>query len=47
MPASAEIYFEHDRLGRALAWSAGLHVATIAFLVILGCMLRPLTFKQA
>ena len=26
MAASAEIYFEHDRWGRALAWSAGLHV---------------------
>ena len=24
--ASTEIYFEHDRWGRALAWSAGLHV---------------------
>jgi len=27
MAASAEIYFEHDRWGRALAWSAVLHVA--------------------
>ena len=26
MAANAEIYFEHDRWGRALAWSAGLHV---------------------
>ncbi len=26
MAASADIYFEHDRWGRALAWSAGLHV---------------------
>jgi len=34
MAANAEIYFEHDRWGPALAWSAGLHVATIAFLVI-------------
>jgi protein TonB len=34
MPASAEIYFEHDRWGRALAWSAGLHIGvTIALLI--------------
>lgn len=34
MSASAEIYFEHDRWGRALAWSAGLHVGiTVALLV--------------
>ena len=26
MAANAEIYFEHDGWGRALAWSAGLHV---------------------
>ena len=26
MPSSAEIFFEHDRWGRNLAWSAGLHV---------------------
>jgi periplasmic protein TonB len=26
MAASAEIYFEHDRWGRALLWSVGLHV---------------------
>ncbi|HLV87335.1 MAG TPA: TonB family protein [Candidatus Sulfotelmatobacter sp.] len=26
MAASAEIFFEHDRWGRALAWSLGLHV---------------------
>jgi periplasmic protein TonB len=26
MQANAEIFFEHDRWGRALAWSAGLHV---------------------
>jgi periplasmic protein TonB len=34
MAANAEIYFEHDRWGRALAWSAGLHVGvTFALLV--------------
>jgi protein TonB len=37
--ASAEIYFEHDRWGRALAWSFGLHVATIAFLFIYAAVL--------
>ena len=31
--ASAEIYFEHERWGRAFAWSAGFHVGiTIALL---------------
>jgi len=34
MAANAEIYFEHDRWGRALAWSAGLHVGiTVALLI--------------
>jgi len=27
MAANAEIFFEHERWGRALAWSAGLHIA--------------------
>ena len=32
--ASTEIYFEHERWGRALTWSAGLHVGiTLALLV--------------
>jgi hypothetical protein len=34
MAANAEIYFEHDRWGRALAWSAGFHVAITAVLLI-------------
>jgi|SRR5579859_3619668 len=34
MAASADIYFEHDRWGRALAWSAGLHVGITAFLLV-------------
>jgi periplasmic protein TonB len=34
MAASAEIYFEHDRWGRALAWSAGFHALVIALLLI-------------
>ena len=34
MAASAEIYFEHDRWGRALAWSVGLHVGVTLSLFI-------------
>lgn len=34
MAANAEIYFEHGRWGRALGWSAGLHVGITAFLLI-------------
>jgi len=34
MPANAEIYFEHDRWGRALAWSAGLHVGIPLLLLL-------------
>jgi protein TonB len=34
MPANAEIFFEHDRWGRALAWSAGLHVGIVAAALI-------------
>jgi protein TonB len=30
MAANADIYFEHDRWGRALAWSLGLHVGITA-----------------
>jgi len=33
MEANAEIFFEHDRWGRNLAWSAGLHVAVAAAIV--------------
>ena len=33
MVASAEIYFEHDRWGRPLLWSLGLHVGITAFLL--------------
>ncbi|HEV2399258.1 MAG TPA: energy transducer TonB [Candidatus Sulfotelmatobacter sp.] len=32
--ASADIYFEHDRWGRALAWSAGLHVGITVLLLV-------------
>jgi protein TonB len=34
MAANAEIYFEHDRWGLALAWSLGLHVGIVAFVLI-------------
>jgi periplasmic protein TonB len=34
MAANADIYFEHDRWGRALAWSAGLHVGITAALLL-------------
>ena len=34
MAANADIYFEHDRWGRALAWSAGLHVGITVGLLI-------------
>ncbi len=34
MAASAEIYLEHDRWGRALAWSAVLHVGITTALLV-------------
>src|SRR5437764_1326244 len=34
MAANAEIFFEHDGWGRALAWSAGLHVGITAALLL-------------
>jgi periplasmic protein TonB len=34
MAANAEIYFEHDRWGRALAWSVGLHVGITTAVLI-------------
>ena len=37
--ASAEIYFEHDRWGRALAWSAVLHVGITGALLGYAAML--------
>ena len=33
MPGDAEIYFEHDRWGRALAWSAVFHVGLTSLLL--------------
>jgi len=34
MEANAEIFFEHDQWGRNLAWSAGLHVAVAAAIIL-------------
>ena len=34
MAQNAEIFFEHDNWGRALAWSAGFHVALTALIVL-------------
>jgi len=36
MAASADIYFEHDRWGRALAWSLGLHVGILLLIYFAG-----------
>ena len=43
MAASAEIYFEHDRWGRALAWSAGLHVGVTVALLLYAAVLHSPT----
>ncbi len=41
MAANAEIYFEHDRWGRALAWSVGLHLGiTVAVLIFSALVYR-------
>ncbi len=34
MAQNAEIFFEHDSWPRALAWSAGFHIAVTAFIVL-------------
>ena len=34
MAANAEIFFEHDRWGRNLAWSAALHIAIAASIIL-------------
>ena len=41
--ASTEIYFEHDRWGRALAWSTGLHVGITALMLIYAAVLNSHT----
>src|ERR1700722_12355258 len=43
MAASAEIYFEHDRWGRALAWSAGLHIGVTVALLLYAAVLHSPT----
>ncbi len=40
MAANAEIFFEHDRWGRNLTWSLGLHVA-IAGAILLYAVVAP------
>jgi protein TonB len=40
MAANAEIFFEHDRWGRNLAWSAALHIA-IAGSIVLYAIVGP------
>ena len=34
MQANAEIFFEHDKWGRNLAWSAGLHLAVAGSIIL-------------
>jgi periplasmic protein TonB len=41
MAASADIYFEHERWGRALAWSVGLHAVVV--LTMISTMFIPHT----
>ena len=36
MAQNAEIFFEHDNWPRALAWSAGFHMAVTAFILLYG-----------
>jgi protein TonB len=37
--ASADIYFEHDRWGRALAWSVGVHLGIVGSMLIFSAVL--------
>lgn len=39
MAASADIYFEHDRWGRALAWSVGVHLGIVGSMLIFSAVL--------
>ena len=43
MAANAEIYFEHERWDRALAWSAGFHVGITAALLIYSALVTRTT----
>ncbi len=40
MAANAEIFFEHDRWGRNLTWSLGLHIA-VAGAILLYAVVAP------
>ena len=40
MAANAEIFFEHDRWGRNLTWSLGLHIA-VAGAILLYAVVVP------
>ena len=40
MAANAEIFFEHDRWGRNLTWSLGLHIA-VAGAIVLYAVVAP------
>ena len=40
MAGNAEIFFEHDRWGRALAWSAGFHLAVAGSLLLYAMLLN-------
>jgi periplasmic protein TonB len=39
MQADAEIFFEHGGLGKPLAWSVGLHLATVGVIIFFGVIL--------
>jgi protein TonB len=41
MAQNAEIFFEHDSWGRALAWSAGFHVAVTAVILLYPVLFGP------
>ena len=46
MAANAEIFFEHDRWGRNLTWSLGLHIA-IAGAIVLYAVVAPAATAKA
>jgi protein TonB len=39
MQADTEIFFEHGRLGKPLAWSVGLHVSFVGLMILFGVIL--------
>src|SRR5579864_5530269 len=46
MLGNADIYFEHDRWGPAIAWSAGLHVGITALLLVYSAVLSGRTGQE-